>query len=213
MAGQDHIVVSPVPVSSPPGWQITVVRRSGAAATQAVGQPPLAPLIDALADTMICRSERDARDLTDHALQRRWIDATVMQEMVLARSGRGRKGSARLRALLSRAASGSRSEAEQRMASLLKRVGGNWLANYAVRDENGRILAEIDFADPRLMIAIEVDGRAFHSDRRSFERDRARQNSLVLRGWIILRFTWERLVNDPEGVIAEIRAALRGVSR
>ncbi|MFM1965234.1 MAG: hypothetical protein RL134_959 [Actinomycetota bacterium] len=174
---------------------------------QIEGQPPLAPLIDALADTLTRRSEREARDLTDQALQRRWIDAKVMEETVNSRSGRGRKGSTRLRALLDRASTGSRSEAEQRMGALLSRTSGNWIANYAVRDEQGRVLAEIDFADPDLMIAIEVDGRAFHSDRRSFERDRERQNMLTLRGWVVLRFTWERIVRDPHGVIAEIRAA------
>ena len=94
------------------------------------------------------------------------------------------------------------------MCHLLARSSGSWIPNYTVRDEHGRILAEIDFADPELKIAIEVDGRAFHSDRRSFERDRERQNMLVTRGWIVLRFTWERLVNDPEGVLAEVAAVL-----
>jgi very-short-patch-repair endonuclease len=93
------------------------------------------------------------------------------------------------------------------MGALLERTRGNWIANYAVRDEHGRVLAEIDFADPHLMIAVEVDGRAFHSDRRSFERDRKRQNMLTLRGWTVLRFTWERIVSDPAGVMAEVLAA------
>jgi very-short-patch-repair endonuclease len=93
------------------------------------------------------------------------------------------------------------------MGALLRRTRGNWIANYAVRDEHGRVLAEIDFADPHLMIAVEVDGRAFHSDRRSFERDRKRQNMLTLRGWTVLRFTWERIVSDPAGVMAEVTAA------
>jgi very-short-patch-repair endonuclease len=93
------------------------------------------------------------------------------------------------------------------MGALLRRTRGNWIANYAVRDEHGRVLAEIDFADPHLMIAVEVDGRAFHSDRRSFERDRKRQNMLTLRGWTVLRFTWERIVSDPAAVMAEVIAA------
>ena len=99
------------------------------------------------------------------------------------------------------------------MASLLRRAGGHWIANYAVRDASGRILAEIDFADPLLKVAIEVDGRAFHSDTSAFERDRERQNMLALRGWLVLRFTWERLVNDPEGVVAETVAALTALRR
>jgi len=94
------------------------------------------------------------------------------------------------------------------MGRLLVRTSGNWIPNYAVRDERGRVLAEIDFANPELKIAIEVDGRAFHSDRCAFERDRERQNMLVIRGWIVLRFTWERLVNDPEGVLTEIALVL-----
>ena len=94
------------------------------------------------------------------------------------------------------------------MGRLLARTAGNWICNYPVLGERGQVVAEIDFADPELKIAIEVDGRAFHSDRRSFERDRERQNMLVIRGWIVLRFTWERLLNDPEGVVAEINAAI-----
>ena len=96
------------------------------------------------------------------------------------------------------------------MSRLLARTGGDWIPNFALRDENGKVLAEIDFADPGLKVAIEVDGRAFHSDRRSFERDRERQNMLVIRGWIVLRFTWERMVNDPEGVIIEVTSVLTG---
>ena len=92
------------------------------------------------------------------------------------------------------------------MGRLLSRTTGNWVPNYVVRDEHGQVLAEIDFADPELKIAIEVDGRAFHSDRRSFERDRVRQNMLVIEGWVVLRFTWERIVSDPDGVIAEVSA-------
>ena len=69
-------------------------------------------------------------------------------------------------------------------------------------------VAEMDFAEKSLRIAIEVDGRAFHSDRRSFEHDRRRQNLLVLDGWLVLRFTWEQITRDPGGVVACIRAAV-----
>lgn len=208
IAGSDHLLLSPSPVRAPDGWHITVIRRQRPELVRPKGLPPLAPRLDALTDTLMCRSERGARDLLDYALQQRWIDADDLASHIEKRSGRGRKGLSRLRSLHERAASGSRSEAEQRMGQLLARTGGNWIRNCPVLGANGQIVAEIDFADPELKIAIEVDGRAFHSDRRSFERDRERQNMLVIRGWIVLRFTWERLVNDPEGVLAEIRAAI-----
>ncbi|MGI9196345.1 MAG: endonuclease domain-containing protein [Candidatus Nanopelagicales bacterium] len=92
---------------------------------------------------------------------------------------------------------------------LLKRTRtGPWIANYPLRNEVGDVVAEIDFALKELRIAIEVDGRAFHSDRSSFERDRRRQNLLVLGGWCVLRFTWEQITRDPEAVIACIVAAV-----
>jgi very-short-patch-repair endonuclease len=187
---------------------VTVVRRSTLSQVPAMNGLRLAPRRDALLDTLTVCPLREAEELIDRALQLHWLDAPTFTRWVEQRSGHGKKGASRLRHIESRVSSGSRSEAEQRMASLLRRAGGHWVANYAVRDDTGRILAEIDFADPHLKIAIEVDGRAFHSDGRSFERDRERQNVISLKGWLILRFTWERLVNDPEGVIAEVAAAV-----
>lgn len=208
--GDDHIVVNPHDVRADIDLDLKIMRRASDRSLQLPDTPPLVPRLGALVDTLICRSERAARDLLDHALQQRWINALELDLAIAERSGPGRRGQRRLHELRDRAASGSRSEAEQRMSRLLARTGGDWIPNFAIRDENGQVLAEIDFADPGLKIAIEVDGRAFHSDRRSFERDRERQNMLVLRGWIVLRFTWERMVNDPEGVIIEVTSVITG---
>lgn len=95
------------------------------------------------------------------------------------------------------------------MAVLLRRSGtGPWVANRPIVGVDGRVVAEIDFAHEGLRIAIEVDGRAFHSDRQAFERDRERQNALVLGGWMVLRFTWEQITERPEEVIAAVQAAV-----
>lgn len=169
----------------------------------------LAQRREAVVDTLISVSIERAEEVLDIALQRRWLSPGEFDRIVSQRAGHGRKGVSRLRHLNARASSGSRSEAEQRMARLLKQAGGRWIANHSIYDHDGRVLAEIDFADPHYRIAIEVDGRAFHSDRRSFEHDRKRQNMLTLRGWIVLRFTWERIVHDPDGVIDEVVRAMR----
>lgn len=174
----------------------------------------LAPKEDALLDTLMCVPASRARHIIDLALQQRWINATTFDRLLTTRSGRGRTGITKLRAIRDRVASGSRSEAEQRMGHLLTHSGtGPWIANYPVTDDMGNVVAEIDFADPHLRIAIEVDGRAHHTDRHAFERDRARQNLLIVDGWIVLRFTWEQIVNDPEGVIRIISAAIAQVTR
>lgn len=49
--------------------------------------------------------------------------------------------------------------------------------------------AFIDLAYPPQMVAIEVDGFAFHSGRAAFDADRIRRNELVLLGWDVLQVT------------------------
>lgn len=72
----------------------------------------------------------------------------------------------------------------------------------------GRFVAEVDLAYPELKIAIELDGR-IHLDPVVHERDLPRQNDLILEGWIVLRFTWRRLQQRPESIVAEVRSARR----
>lgn len=97
-----------------------------------------------------------------------------------------------------------RSEAERLLVRLLRaaKVSG-WKANFPVC---GYL---VDIAFPIERVAVEVDGWAFHSDQRTFQRDRARQNAIALSGWQVLRFTWLDLTEHPQRVIAEIVAALR----
>ena len=70
------------------------------------------------------------------------------------------------------------------------------------------MIAELDFALPSEKLCLEIDGRAFHSDDLAFERDRERQNMLVLGGWMVLRFTWSQVTRTPDRVLSEIRAAI-----
>jgi very-short-patch-repair endonuclease len=74
--------------------------------------------------------------------------------------------------------------------------------------DGDRFVAEVDLAFPAQRIAIELDG-SIHLDASVRERDLSRQNDLVLLGWTVLRFTWQRFVDRPDLVIAEIRAARR----
>ena len=51
-----------------------------------------------------------------------------------------------------------------------------------------------------LRVAIEADGRRWHSDSRSLEHDRVRQNCLTAAGWRILRVTDRQIRDDPAGM-------------
>jgi len=70
-----------------------------------------------------------------------------------------------------------------------------------------RFVAEVDLAYPDLRIAIECDG-SIHLREDVRERDLARQNDLVLLGWTVLRFSYDRVRQRPDLVLAEVRDAI-----
>ena len=72
----------------------------------------------------------------------------------------------------------------------------------------------LDIAFRRERVASEIDGRLHETDVDLFESDRIRQNALMLRGWLVLRFTWHMLDTDPAYVIATTQeaVALRGTN-
>ena len=61
---------------------------------------------------------------------------------------------------------------------------------------------EVDFLWRSQRLAVEVDGFAFHSSRRAFNRDRRRDSLLSLKGLRVLRITWSQIVEEPEAVAA-----------
>ena len=116
---------------------------------------------------------------------------------------RGRRGTATLRALLGDGAVLTRSEAEDRLLSLVRR------AALPPPDVNVRLGGhEVDFLWREEGLVVEVDGFAFHSSRAAFERDRARDAELQSRGYRVIRVTWRQLVDRREATLARIAGAL-----
>lgn len=66
----------------------------------------------------------------------------------------------------------------------------------------------VDFAFPDARLIVEVDGRRWHTRYDDFESDRRRDNAAVAAGWRVLRFTWDRLKADPDGICREIARVL-----
>lgn len=118
-----------------------------------------------------------------------------------------RRGNRKRRHLLLDSRDAPWSEAERDAHRLLRDAGlTGWVANYPFP-----MLAwtyYIDIAFPAARLAIEIDGREFHSSPEAFESDRERQNHLVLAGWRVLRFTYGMLTRHPRVVLASIRRAL-----
>ena len=64
----------------------------------------------------------------------------------------------------------------------------------------------IDFALPDRKIGIELDGYAWHSDRDTFTKDRARQRELEADGWRIIRVSGSEINKDPAGCVRQAAA-------
>jgi very-short-patch-repair endonuclease len=69
----------------------------------------------------------------------------------------------------------------------------------------------IDFADIHTLVGIEIDGRAYHSDKETFTNDRLRQRRLEVTGWRIIRFSADEIINDVEHCVYQLRGWLKVV--
>ncbi len=63
----------------------------------------------------------------------------------------------------------------------------------------------LDLAYEEEMVAVELDGSAYHGDR---DRDQRRDLALAAQGWLTLRFSHRRLHTEVESVRQELRATL-----
>jgi very-short-patch-repair endonuclease len=131
----------------------------------------------------------------------------AVQRCLDASGGTGRPGSHLLRALLA-----DRDEAplelklEVKLWRLLRKAGMRPVRQFEVRC--GGNTYRLDFAWPKLKVAVEGDGYAAHGGRTAFVRDRRRLAALVAAGWMIVPVTWDDVTTRAGAVVETIRAAL-----
>lgn len=90
---------------------------------------------------------------------------------------------------------------------LLGIMGGDWWISSGFIREYPEDRCLIDLANPELRIAIEGDGRAYHSEPMDVLHDERRDQFLRSRGWYVMRFTYEQL-QRPERVRAKILSTM-----
>ncbi len=152
-----------------------------------------------------------ANDLTFEAFERAFDDALIKQVMTPADARdtlerhAGRPGCKRFEELAKpeHGLQITRSWLEQQMKSLVRKGG---LPTPALNLRKGRILPDFEWRDEKVIV--ETDGYGTHGTRRAFEADRARDARLAAEGWLVLRFTWRQLKNQPELVLARLAAVL-----
>jgi very-short-patch-repair endonuclease len=107
---------------------------------------------------------------------------------------RGRRGMAMLRSLIQEHTGPhlTDSEAERKCIEILRNGGlPRPHANVTVGPYR------LDLCWPDLGVAIEIDGRAYHSATPRFEGDRHKDNWLRVRGIEVIRLTWRQLTRKP----------------
>jgi hypothetical protein len=93
----------------------------------------------------------------------------------------------------------------QRLAGRALRERGITLADeHEVRDVNGRLLAELDLADPALKIGVECQSWRWHATPTARAHDARRKRRLRALGWEIVEVWWSDL-DDIDGVMIELR--------
>lgn len=163
-----------------------------------------------------------ARTLLDLAeqLRRRPLDRAVARAIALRLTDpkslgalvdrhATKRGAGRLKAVLQGGGPAfTRSEAEVRFLELVRR------AKVDPPEVNTRLVGlEVDFYWPTRGLAVEVDGKAYHSAPRDFERDRQRDSELAAIGVRVVRVTWRQMNESPEALLVRLGAALSAGDR
>jgi very-short-patch-repair endonuclease len=175
-------------------------------------------LIDGIPATNAARTLLDlATRLTRNRLEEAF-DASIrlklttgdeVQSLIDSVKGSGRRGVRVLQKVLDERTPGGAAANvfETRMRQVM-RDGGlpTPTRQYEIR-VGGHIIGIADLCYPAERVVIEFDGYADRANKRSFVKDRRRQNALVQAGWIVLRFTWDDLAR-PRYIHDTIRRVL-----
>ncbi len=143
----------------------------------------------------------------EDAVRKRLCTPEDVAERFIRFARRGRRGTRTMRHLLAKRVGRdvpTMSEFERRFLELLVARGFDepQLQVPVVLD---RCTVYLDFAWPERMLAAECDGLLAHGRDLRLPWDDDRQNELVLRGWLVLRFTWKQLIEEPRVVERQLR--------
>jgi hypothetical protein len=121
--------------------------------------------------------------------------------------GRGRRGSASLRAALDTDLPANlESELERRLWALLP-PGHGLVPQYELTCSDGRRV-RLDLADPGRRTAVEANGHRWHGTSKQLRADMARRRSIQASGWTIYEFGWSDVTETPHLVRAELARTL-----
>jgi very-short-patch-repair endonuclease len=124
---------------------------------------------------------------------------------------RGRRGAKVLRDLLAERDDGCAiplNVLERKFLKVLRMAGLDEPEKQVSMPAEGGGHWRLDFVYRQHKVLIEVDGGRWHSGKQQATEDRRRDNAMNVRGWTVLRFTWEDVVHRPRYVVENVKRAL-----
>lgn len=130
-------------------------------------------------------------------------------ELMMRVSKRGKPGMAKMAAVLDDlgAAPVPRSELERRLDVLLVRTGLRFVNEHPLPTD-GSVVGFVDRTHVESRLIIEADGRKWHGRLQNLAKDRQRDQVAAAQGFQTLRFTWDDVVGDPDGVLSIVRSVV-----
>jgi very-short-patch-repair endonuclease len=146
----------------------------------------------------------EALAVADAALSRGRLTHEQLQAAAIAMRGPGRPNAVQVAA----AASGhSESFLESMLRSLLVSAAIDGFEPQVLVDLGG-LRVRVDLGHRRARVALEAEGYEFHGSAGDFAADCRRYDELVADGWLVLRFTYQQVLGDPDWVVATVRSAV-----
>jgi very-short-patch-repair endonuclease len=146
----------------------------------------------------------EALAVADAALATGRVTRDELVRAVVTMSGSGRPNAMRVAA----AATGlSESFLESMLRSLLITAGiDGFEPQVWVDTRQSRV--RVDLGHRSVRLALEAEGYEFHGSAAKFAADCRRYDELVAAGWLVLRFTYQQVIGDPQWVVACVKNAL-----
>lgn len=166
---------------------------------KSLSKPNMAPVatpLECVLHSAKCLPEEAALLIAESALVRKLVS---WEELQTAAAG---PGSRRVRAVFGLIDSRSQSLLECLSRRVFTKAGLKVTSQAAFTG-----VGHVDLLiEDRLIV--ELDGAAFHSDRSSYRRDRSRWNNLTIRGYPVLRFTYEDVMYFPGLMLEQVLSVL-----
>jgi very-short-patch-repair endonuclease len=160
---------------------------------------PVRTLLDCARTLPFC----EALAVIDSALRKGLVTSDELLAAAIAVRGPGRARGLRLvEAGDARAASVLESVLRARALEVGWR---GFIPQFVIADDD--FFARVDLADPDRRLVLEADSFAYHASRETLRRDCRRYTNLAMRGWTLLRFSWEDVILD-EGWVPEVLATV-----